>query len=303
MRKRFILVLCSLILSIPFSVFCLYETELPEDIEYHEGGNCACACAYSWLTYLYNIGETFQITYSNVESALGSNPTDEDVAEYLNSCTFNDQHTVLEAETENFMWEQIGCNIINRERPHMETITDVIDFPDIEGHAILAVAVQTEKDPDVSSDDYDVIKVKWFDSMRRFDPAQFYGIGDFSGYNYSFKSPNNKYRAVLCYNAGSGVDEEKPDKYDLFVKSLNAPSQATEICYTLPKKSKVDLNIYDSMGRVVNTLVNKEQKAGIYTVKWKGKDNSGNILPNGIYFCNLKAADFKDTRKIVRLTR
>jgi len=101
---------------------------------------------------------------------------------------------------------------------------------------------------------------------------------------------------------GSGVDEEKPDKYALFVKSLNAPSQATEIRYSLPKKSKVDLNIYDAMGRVLNTLVNKEQKAGIYTVKWNGENKLNTSLPNGIYFCGLKAGNFKDSKKIVLLT-
>jgi len=101
---------------------------------------------------------------------------------------------------------------------------------------------------------------------------------------------------------GSGVDEEKPDKFALFVKSLNAPSQATEIRYSLPKKSKVNLNIYDSMGRVVNSLVNKEQKAGIYTVKWNGENKLNNILPNGIYFCNLRAGDFEAHKKIVMLT-
>jgi len=114
---------------------------------------------------------------------------------------------------------------------------------------------------------------------------------------------NEKGDFLEFYVSSSGIDEKKPDKFALSVNNLNPPSQATKINYSLPKKSKVDLKIYDSMGRVVKTLVNKEQKSGIYTVKWKGKDNSGNILPNGIYFCNLKAADFKDTRKIVRLTR
>jgi len=101
--------------------------------------------------------------------------------------------------------------------------------------------------------------------------------------------------------SGSGADEKKPDKFELFVKSLNATSQATEIRYSLPKKSKVELNIYDAMGRVVNILVNKEQKAGIYTVKWNKKNKLGDFLPNGIYFCNLRAGDFETNKKIVLL--
>lgn len=107
--------------------------------------------------------------------------------------------------------------------------------------------------------------------------------------------------SLEVYVFSSGVDEEKPDKFDLSVKNLNAPSQATEIRYSLPKKSKVDLNIYDSMGRLVNTLVNKEQEAGIYTVKWNGKNKLNNFLPNGIYFCNLRAEDFEANKKIVLL--
>jgi hypothetical protein len=101
---------------------------------------------------------------------------------------------------------------------------------------------------------------------------------------------------------GSGADEKKPDKFELSVNNLNPPLQATEINYSLPKKSKVYLNIYDSMGRLVNTLVNKEQKAGIYTVKWNEKNKLNKFLPNGIYFCNLRAGDFEANEKIVLLS-
>jgi hypothetical protein len=56
------------------------------------------------------------------------------------------------------------------------------------------------------------------------------------------------------------------------------------------------LKVYDILGREVATLVNEEKPAGEYEVEFKG-----NGLPSGIYFYQLKAGQYSETKKMVLL--
>ena len=59
-------------------------------------------------------------------------------------------------------------------------------------------------------------------------------------------------------------------------------------------ESYVTLKIYDILGREVATLVNEQQKAGYYEVKWNAVNNS-----SGVYFYKIQAGDFVDTKKMI----
>lgn len=71
------------------------------------------------------------------------------------------------------------------------------------------------------------------------------------------------------------------------------------IRYQLAKKSKVNLKIYDVMGRAVRTLENDMKDSGIYEIRWDGKDNRNRTLPHGIYFIRLKTEDYTEVKKAV----
>ncbi len=83
------------------------------------------------------------------------------------------------------------------------------------------------------------------------------------------------------------IPDLKPDVLEGFRLYQNYPNPfnpVTTVRYRLPSKSKVDLTVYNVSGQKVTTLINGEQRAGIYTHKW----NAGK-LSSGIYFCRLKA--------------
>jgi hypothetical protein len=46
-------------------------------------------------------------------------------------------------------------------------------------------------------------------------------------------------------------------------------------------------------------LVNKFQEAGIYRIKWDGKDRFGQDVPSGVYFYQLQAGGMVQTKKLV----
>jgi hypothetical protein len=73
----------------------------------------------------------------------------------------------------------------------------------------------------------------------------------------------------------------------------------THIVYTLPKAEKVQLEIYNTLGQKVATVVNEKQVAGKHEVIWNGKTNSGTQAASGIYFYKLVAEDFTKVRKMM----
>ena len=58
----------------------------------------------------------------------------------------------------------------------------------------------------------------------------------------------------------------------------------------------VTLKIYDILGREVVTLVNREQKAGNYEVRFDASN-----LTSGIYFYHLKSVNFSKSKKMILL--
>lgn len=91
-----------------------------------------------------------------------------------------------------------------------------------------------------------------------------------------------------------------------FTLSQNYPNpfnSATHIRYHLPvvssRLSAVSLKIYNILGQVIRTLVDKRQGPGSYEVVWNGMDRRGNLLPSGIYFCLLKVGDLSLSKKML----
>ena len=79
----------------------------------------------------------------------------------------------------------------------------------------------------------------------------------------------------------------------------NPFNPTTKISYNLPKKSHVSIKIFDVTGREILILVNQEQPAGSYDAVWNGRDRFGQAVGSGIYFYQLKAGDYVETRKMV----
>jgi len=75
------------------------------------------------------------------------------------------------------------------------------------------------------------------------------------------------------------------------------------ISYLVPRSkngaSHVQLQIYDASGRIIKTSVDKQMGPGFHTEYWDGTDESGKILPNGIYFYRLRVEKQIKIRKAV----
>jgi hypothetical protein len=78
----------------------------------------------------------------------------------------------------------------------------------------------------------------------------------------------------------------------------SAGNPETTINYQVAQKSHVRISVYNLMGQLVTTLVNRQQEPGVYAVAWNGRDIRGNPLTSGIYFVKMTAGSFEQLRKM-----
>jgi hypothetical protein len=97
-------------------------------------------------------------------------------------------------------------------------------------------------------------------------------------------------------NFTSVETEDRLMDYSLSQNYPNPFNPSTVISYQLPVISSVTLKVYDILGREVATLVNEEKPAGSYEVQF---DASG--LTSGIYFYQLNAGQYSETKKMILL--
>jgi len=87
-----------------------------------------------------------------------------------------------------------------------------------------------------------------------------------------------------------------PTKFSLLQNYPNPFNPTTKIKFDIPRRSQVKLIVYDIIGRVVETLVNKEMKPGSYEASF-----NGNALASGVYFYRMQAGSFVESKKLLLL--
>jgi beta-xylosidase len=96
---------------------------------------------------------------------------------------------------------------------------------------------------------------------------------------------------------GEGLNFDNiPNKFFLGQNYPNPFNPETTIQFSIPKDSFVTLRLFDLLGKVVEVLLSEQLRAGNYRVSWNAQN-----LPSGIYFCQLKAGNFEDTKKLTLL--
>jgi len=63
----------------------------------------------------------------------------------------------------------------------------------------------------------------------------------------------------------------------------------------------VKLDIYNIKGQRIRTLVNREYPSGEHSVAWNGKDDNGQVVGSGIYFCRMITGGDVMVRKMVMI--
>ena len=104
-------------------------------------------------------------------------------------------------------------------------------------------------------------------------------------------------------NSG-GVDSSDPETpvLDAPALSQNYPNPfnpETTISFNLPEGGEADLAVYNLKGQKLKSLVSQTLPAGDHSVVWNGRDEQGQPVASGIYFCRLSYAGQTVMRKMV----
>ena len=92
-----------------------------------------------------------------------------------------------------------------------------------------------------------------------------------------------------------------PDNFELYQNYPNPFNPTTKIKYSIPslgayQNTPVQLKVYDILGSEVVTFENEQKSAGDFEVEFNGEG-----FTSGIYFYQLKAGEFTQTKRMVML--
>jgi len=85
-----------------------------------------------------------------------------------------------------------------------------------------------------------------------------------------------------------------PDKAELYQNYPNPFNPSTRIEFSIPATQKVTVEVFNSLGQKVGTLVDKVMVAGRYQILFQNER-----LASGMYFYRLKTKNFADVKKML----
>ena len=89
------------------------------------------------------------------------------------------------------------------------------------------------------------------------------------------------------------IEETLPTQFELLSNYPNPFNPTTTLRFSLPEPNKVNMNIYDIMGRKVSTLISQRLEAGYHSIDWNASH-----LASGVYIVELVAGQQRRTQKI-----
>lgn len=107
---------------------------------------------------------------------------------------------------------------------------------------------------------------------------------------------------LLVNNNTTGIKAELGRDLRAFLLQANYPNPfngATTISYELHEAGFVQLEVHNSLGQKIRTLVSESQTGGWHRVIWNGRDEHGIDSPSGTYFAQLQAGGFSQTVKLL----
>jgi hypothetical protein len=108
---------------------------------------------------------------------------------------------------------------------------------------------------------------------------------------------SNRYGSPAADDAATGVEFHAHVSPDGFVLEQNFPNPfnpATNVRFSLPRRSFLKLSIMDAMGKEVARIAHGYFQEGMHSIKWDASE-----LASGLYFCRLDAGNLSQVRKMV----
>jgi hypothetical protein len=130
-----------------------------------------------------------------------------------------------------------------------------------------------------------------------------HGLTPGQRYIYRLQAVSFNFEVIDLTLEAEGIPRIPPSNYELGDAFPNPFNQQVNIVYFVPVASRVELTVYDLLGREVRQIVKAIQPAAEYHVQWDGRNDQGIPVPSGIYFYRLTGGGRFDVTKKLLLTK
>lgn len=107
------------------------------------------------------------------------------------------------------------------------------------------------------------------------------------------------------YNQSATAVKDKsntiPGNFGLSQNYPNPFNPQTRIDYQVSQTTKVNISVYNILGKLVTTLVDEVKSPGQYSINWNSTDNNGLQVSSGIYMAKMIGNNYSATRKLILL--
>jgi len=91
---------------------------------------------------------------------------------------------------------------------------------------------------------------------------------------------------------------EVPSQYSLSQNYPNPFNAETRIQFAIQEAGHVSLKVYNVTGQLVRELVDETMPAGSHSTVWNGRDETGQALASGVYFCRMVSGSYAESIKM-----
>ena len=126
-------------------------------------------------------------------------------------------------------------------------------------------------------------------------------LDDIRIYNYALSLSEIKDLYDIVSTVSGEPDKSIPDQTLLHQNYPNPFNSQTVISFQIKTATKVNLEVFNLLGKKIQTLENEFKSAGFYSESWDGRDDKGFPVPTGIYFYRLMTANYSQTKKLLIL--
>ena len=92
-----------------------------------------------------------------------------------------------------------------------------------------------------------------------------------------------------------------PENFQLLQNYPNPFNHSTIIPFSVPIRGRVEITIYNTLGKKIKKLLDQEVSAGTHQLAWDGKDTFGNAVVSGVYICKASHPTGNTKIKIIHI--
>jgi N-acetylneuraminic acid mutarotase len=104
------------------------------------------------------------------------------------------------------------------------------------------------------------------------------------------------YDTLATVSSVETINDLTPENFILSQNYPNPFNPSTTIQFSLPEQTFVKLEVFNTLGEKITTLVSEELNAGNYRYEWDGTN-----LPSGVYLYKMQTTNFSTSKKMILL--